>query len=114
MLGKNLLLSDVCHDPAINSINFLGPIGNIHVDTLVLTWTCMGLVLIGALALKPALVAEGAGGNAQGAVEGLYKFLDELAAGQIGHHYKKYFPLVAAIFIFVLTANLIGIALEGA
>jgi len=109
MLGKNLLLSDVCHDPAINNFNLMGPLGNVHVDTIVLSWACMGVILAAAAMLKPVLVAEGAGGAWQGVAEGIYKFIYDLTESQMGHQSKKYFPLIAAIFIFVLIANLSGI-----
>jgi F-type H+-transporting ATPase subunit a len=42
-------------------------------------------------------------------LESVYNFLDDLAKGQIGHHYKAFFPLIAAIFIFVLIGNFIGV-----
>lgn len=111
MLGKNLPLNQVCHDPAINNIPIgIGTLGDVHIDTLVLSWACMGGVLLAALAVRPALVSNGPGGPLQAMAEGLYNFVDDLAHGAIGHGYKKYLPLIAAIFIFVLTGNFIGIA----
>ncbi len=121
MLGKNLELSQFVKDPAINKINIfggstsVGPInidgslGSIHVDTLLLAWLCMGGVLLAAALIVRGLVVEGAGGKGQAMLEMVYKFVDDLAHGQIGHHYKKFFPLVAAIFIFVLLGNFIGV-----
>src|SRR5262249_29437667 len=111
MLGKNLHLSQFISDPSISSINFLGmgPIGDIHVDTLLLTWACMGGILAASALVAPRLVVEGAGGSAQAVIEGLYLFTQDITKGQIGHHFKKFFPLIAAIFIFVLTANFIGV-----
>jgi F-type H+-transporting ATPase subunit a len=56
------------------------------------------------------LVVEGPGSKMQGALESLYNFVHDLAEQQIGHqHFKTFLPLIASIFIFVLTANLIGI-----
>jgi F-type H+-transporting ATPase subunit a len=109
MLGKNLHLSQFVNDPAINNINILGPLGDVHVDTLILSWTCMAGILAFAALLTPRLVVEGPGGTGQAMLEGLYKFVDDLAHGQIGHLYKKFFPLIAAIFIFVLIGNFIGV-----
>lgn len=109
MLGKNLQLAQFVHEPSITSINVVGPLGNIHVDTLVLTWTCMAFVLGAAAVITPAMVVEGPGGKAQAVVEMLYTFLDDLAHGQIGATWRKFFPLIAAIFIFVLIGNFIGV-----
>ncbi len=111
MLGKNLPLSAICHDPSINNIPLgIGTLGDVNVDTLVLSWACMGGVLLAALAVRPALVSNGPGGPIQAMAEGLYNFVDDLAHGAIGHGHKKYLALIAAIFIFVLTGNFIGIA----
>lgn len=114
MLGKNLPLSTLVHDSAITDAYFLGipqlgKVGDIHADTIILSWACMGLILLGAALVTPRLVAEGAGGKGQAVFEGLYSFLDDLCKGQIGHDYKKFFPLIAAIFTFVLIANYIGV-----
>ncbi len=109
MLGKNLYFSQFVHDPALNSINVLGPLGNVHVDTLLMTWSCMGLALGGAALATRAMVVDGPGGNSQAVVEMLYSFLADLARGQIGQQWRKFFPLIAAIFIFVLIGNFIGV-----
>lgn len=36
-------------------------------------------------------------------------FLAQLAEDIIGHHYKKYFPLLASCFVFILFMNLLGL-----
>jgi len=112
MLGKNYLLKQVPGiDPSV--VNFsLGPFGlagEIHVDTIVLSWICMGGILAGAAMITPKLVSDAAGGNGQAVLEGYYNFIDDLAKKPIGHHYKIFLPLIAGIFIFVLMGNLIGI-----
>ncbi len=118
MLGKNLLLKQFV-EPSVSSISLgpLGTVGDIHVDTLILSCVCMGGILAASALIAPTLVAEGAGSPLQGTVEGFYNFIDDLAKKPIGHHYKTFLPLIAAIFIFVLMGNLIGIgpwkALEG-
>lgn len=114
MLGKNLPLSYFVHDPALNNSNFLGipqlgHVGDIHVDTLVLSWACMAFILGAAAVITPSLTSEGAGSKGQAIVEGIYGFIEDLCKGQMGHHYKYFFPLIAAIFLFVLCANFIGI-----
>jgi F-type H+-transporting ATPase subunit a len=109
MLGKNLLLSQFVNDPAINNLNIMGPVGNIHVDTLILSWSCMAGILAFCAAVRPTLTADGPGNAGQAVLEGLYNFVDDLSHSQIGHHYKKFFPLIAAIFIFVLIGNFVGV-----
>lgn len=109
MLGKNLRLSQFVNDPNINNINFLGPLGDIHVDTLVLSWLCMAGILSASALITPTLVSAGPGNKAQAVLEGLYLFTQDIAKGQIGHHFKRFFPLIAAIFIFVLTGNFVGV-----
>lgn len=112
-LGQNLPLKTLMPgNPAMDS-NFLipqlGTIGDIHIDTLITAWASMGLVLAAAAVIAPSLTAEGAGGKGQALLEGVYGFILDLCKGQMGHHYKKFFPLIAAIFTFVLIANFIGI-----
>lgn len=113
MLGKNLPLSYFSHDAGMQS-NFLGipqlgHVGDIHIDTLVLSWTCMGFILVAAAIITPTLTSDGPGGKGQAVLEGIYTFIEDLCKGQMGHHYKPFFPLIAAIFLFVLCANFIGI-----
>jgi F0F1-type ATP synthase, subunit a len=69
----------------------------------------MAFILIAAVAIRPSLTSKGPGGTGQAIAEGLYNFIDNLAESQIGHKYKSFLPLIAAIFIFVLTANMFGI-----
>jgi F-type H+-transporting ATPase subunit a len=108
MLGKNLPLETVI--PQTHDL-YVGPfsIGALHADTIVLSWTCM----VGALALSGLatrkMAVEGPGGVGQSIAEMLYTFLKDLTKGQIGHDWRVFFPLIAGIFIFVLTANFIGI-----
>jgi F-type H+-transporting ATPase subunit a len=118
MLGNNLPLSNFVHDPSFNNSYFLGipqlgTYGDLHVDTLVLSWMCMGTVLLGAAIVTPSLTSDSAGGKGQAVVESIYGFIEDLCKGQMGHHYKTFFPLIASIFLFVLTANFIGVLLPG-
>ncbi|MBY0357128.1 MAG: F0F1 ATP synthase subunit A [Candidatus Obscuribacterales bacterium] len=113
MLGKNLPLSTFLNDPALSNSYFLGVpqlgrVGDIHIDTLLLSWACMGGILAFAAVIAPGLKVE-AGGKGQAVLEGVYTFIEDLCHGQMGHHYKKFFPLIAAIFLFVLTGNFIGV-----
>lgn len=109
MLGKNLPLSQVFHSDIYNTPVIGAPLAAVHVDTIVLSWACMGAILLAAAAITPRLVVEGPGGPGQGVLEMLYKFIDDICQGQMGHQYKKFFPLIAAIFMFVLMGNFIGV-----
>jgi F-type H+-transporting ATPase subunit a len=115
MLGHNLPLSSLnlidksLADSYFLGIQALGKIGDIHVDTLITAWASMGAVLALAAVITPSMTSEGAGGKGQAVMEGLYGFVLDICKGQMGHHYRKFFPLIAAIFTFVLAANLIGI-----
>src|SRR6516162_8188878 len=114
MLGKNLLLSYFIDDPSITKAYFLGipalgTVGNIHVDTLALALACMIIILMACWLVVPRLTSENAGGTGQSLLEMYYGFIDEITKGQMGSAYKTYFPLIAAIFIFVLIGNFIGV-----
>lgn len=112
MLGKNLPLSEIVHDQAITSISLgqLGTVGDLHIDTIVMAWTAMAVVLVGCASVSSRLVVQGAGGAGQAVLEGLYTFIAGLAKGAIGdHRYKTYVPLLCALFTFILASNLIGI-----
>jgi F-type H+-transporting ATPase subunit a len=114
MLGKNLTLSYFIQDPQFSNAPFLGipalgTIGSIHVDTIALTILCMSIILVTAAVVRPGLTGESAGGNGQALLEMFYGFIEEITKGQMGSAYKKFFPLIAAIFIFVLIGNFIGV-----
>jgi F-type H+-transporting ATPase subunit a len=104
MLGKNLPLSEVFPSLPQHSL-----IGDIHADTIFLSALCMGGILAACSAVTSNLVVEGPGSKGQALLEMLYNFIHGLAKEQIGHHYKTFLPLIAAIFIFVLIGNFSGI-----
>ncbi|HEY9756242.1 MAG TPA: F0F1 ATP synthase subunit A [Oculatellaceae cyanobacterium] len=105
MLGKNLFLYQVV--PGVEPHTL---VGDIHVDTILLSATCMVGILAVCSTVTANLAVEGPGSKMQGVLEGLYTFVHDLAEQQIGHqHFKTFLPLIAAIFIFVLMANFIGV-----
>jgi F-type H+-transporting ATPase subunit a len=114
MLGKNLPLSYFVHDPQICDspflgISALGKTGDIHVDTIGLTIVSMVLILGTVAAITPRLTAENSGGPGQTLLEMYYDFMVNLTEGQIGSAYKKFLPLISAIFIFILINNFLGV-----
>lgn len=127
MLGKNLPLSYFIHDPQIANRPFLeipelhlgqihtpklalfGTVGDIHVDTLGLALACMILILVTCWCIVPLLTSERAGGAGQSLLEMFCGFIEEITKGQMGSAYKTFYPLIAAIFIFVLISNFAGV-----
>jgi len=114
MLGKNLPLSYFVHDAQICNSPFLGMpalgrTGDIHVDTIGLAALSMAIILVAAVLITPRLTSENAGGTGQNLLELYYQFIADLTEGQMGHAFKTFFPLVAAIFIFVLISNFLGV-----
>ncbi len=114
MLGKNLPLSYFVHDSQICDAPFLGisalgKTGDLHVDTIALTLVSMVLILGTAAILTPRLTAENAGDLGQSLLEMYYDFMVGLTKGQMGDVYKKFLPLIAGIFIFVLINNFMGV-----
>ena len=114
MLGKNLPLSYFVHDPQLcNSpflgIHALGKTGDIHVDTIGLSLVSMVIILGTAAIVTPRLTAQTAGGTGQNLLEMYYDFIAGLTKGQMGDAYKSFLPLIAAIFIFVLINNFMGV-----
>ncbi|HEY9677622.1 MAG TPA: FoF1 ATP synthase subunit a [Drouetiella sp.] len=103
MLGKNLFLYQL----GVGTSHDL--IGTIHADTIGLSAVCMvGILAVGGT-VAANMKVDGPGGKMQAIVESIYLFVDDLAHGQIGHDYKKFFPLIAAIFTFVLFGNFLGV-----
>jgi F-type H+-transporting ATPase subunit a len=114
MLGKNLPLSYFVHDSGICDQPFLGvpalgTVGDIHVDTIALSIASMVLILGVSAMIAPRLTTQNAGGPVQVIAELYYDFIANLTKGQMGDAYKKFLPLIAAIFIFVLTNNFLGV-----
>lgn len=114
MLGNNLPLSYFIHDPKICDSAFLGiqamgKTGDIHVDTIALAAVSMTIILGSADLITPSLTSENAGGVGQNLLEMYYDFIAYLTKDQMGHAYKKFLPLIAAIFIFILVGNFVGI-----
>lgn len=113
MLGKNLPLSNLVNDPSLNNIQLplgLGTVGDIHADTLIMSWTAMIVILVSCSMVTSNLVVEGPGGKGQAVLEGLYTFIADIAKGAIGEHrYRTYLPLLCGLFIFILVSNLLGI-----
>jgi F-type H+-transporting ATPase subunit a len=113
MLGNHLNLAELLpsteHQMFIPGVPWLGTLGEVHADTILLSWACMAGILAACAMVRPTLVANGPGNNGQSLLEMVYGFTADITHNQIGHHWKKFLPLIAGIFIFVLIANFSGI-----
>lgn len=76
-------------------------------------WMSMLLLTIALLMVASALLGRSLSvdrpGKLQLAFEAIYGFLREQAHDVIGHGYRKYVPMFATLFVFILSANLLGI-----
>lgn len=90
--------------PAFHPANPHTPITN-YVSMQVLV---VAVIIVFFLLVRSRLSVEKPGG-----LQHVAEMLDEFVNGQcgdvIGHHYERFIPLLTAIFVFVLIANLLGI-----
>ncbi len=88
--------------------HWIASIGNysFNMDTLVTMWVAMGFLVVFAFVAtrKLALVPS----KIQAFSEGLMGFFWGLTDSMIGHEGRKHIPLVASLFLFIVTANLMG------
>jgi F-type H+-transporting ATPase subunit a len=114
MLGNNLTLSSIVHDPSICNAPFLGipqlgTYGEIHVDTIGMALAGMGIILASSVVVCSNLTAERGGSAGQNLFEMYYGFIKDLCEGQMGSVYKTFLPLIGSIFIFILISNFLGV-----
>lgn len=83
-------------------------IGNLsfNMDTLITMWLAMGFMIIFAFVAtrKLALVPS----RMQAFAESVMGFFWDLTDSMIGHEGRKHVPLIASLFLFIVTANLMG------
>jgi F-type H+-transporting ATPase subunit a len=86
----------------------LGHIGPLPVtNTLLVSWAVMAVLIVFAIAVsrKVTLVPKGIQNFAELIIENIYTTVSDLA----GPKTKTFFPWVASFFLFILTANLLGL-----
>jgi F-type H+-transporting ATPase subunit a len=85
-------------------ILFLGPVP--ITNSMVMTWLAMIILVAFAYfaGRRPQLVPRGAQNAFEYILEGLLSIVENTA----GHYARRVFPLVATLFIFILTANYMG------
>ena len=88
--------------------HWIAQIGNytFNMDTLVTMWAAMAFVIILAFITtrKLSIVPT----KMQLAFEGLLGFFTGIMDGLIGKEGRKHIPLIASLFLFIVTANLMG------
>lgn len=87
--------------------SFLGP--EFNVDTIVMTWIVMGIILLLALLVRSRLNA-GAPRGTQNVLEFAFEFVTNLVSDSLGAtRTPSIGPLAVALFMFILLANYIGL-----
>lgn len=78
----------------------------VNMDTLITAWTSMAIILILALIFTRKL--DKIPGKLQAFAEMIMEFVENIAVGQMGKDGYKHVTLIASLFLFILTSNLIG------
>lgn len=88
--------------------HWIAQVGNysFNMDTLVTMWAAMGFMIVFALisTRKLNMVPN----KIQAFCENLMGFFWGLVDSMIGHEGRKHIPLIASLFLFIVTANLMG------
>ena len=77
-----------------------------NMDTLVTMWAAMAFLFVVAFITtrKLSLIPN----KLQYAIEGILGYFDNLIKSMINKDGEKHFPLIASLFLFIVTANLMG------
>ena len=78
----------------------------LNMDTLVTMWAAMAFLIIVAFITTRKLSVFP--GKLQYVVEGILGYFDNLIKSMINKDGEKHFPLIASLFLFIITANLMG------
>ena len=79
---------------------------SVNVDTVITMWITMGILIVFALLAtrKMSIIP----GKLQAIAEGILGVFVNLTDSMIGKNGRKHIPLLASLFLFILTANLLG------
>jgi len=83
----------------------LGPL-QVHMDTLITSWLAIALVIIASLLITRNLNRIPT--KLQTSAEMVMEFIEGIAGDQIGKEGYKHVPIIGSLFLFILTANLVG------
>jgi F-type H+-transporting ATPase subunit a len=78
----------------------------VHMDTLIMAWLSMVLVIVFSLVVTGNLSRRP--GILQTFAELVMEFIESIPIGQMGKEGYKHIPLIGSLFLFILTANLVG------
>lgn len=78
----------------------------VHMDTLVMMWTSMAIVVVFALLSTRGLARVPK--KLQVFVEMIVEFVENITKGQMGHDGAKHIAIIGSLFLFILVSNLIG------
>lgn len=91
----------------IYTFNVLGHAVSVNMDTLITMWFSMFLLIV--LAFITTRKTSIFPSKLQIIAEGIIKYFDNIAKGSMGEDQaKKHLPLILTLFMFILTANLVG------
>lgn len=77
-----------------------------NMDTLITMWSAMiFLIVISYIATRKLSIVPG---KLQYFIESILGYFDNLIKGMINKDGEKHFPLIASLFLFIITANLMG------
>jgi F-type H+-transporting ATPase subunit a len=85
---------------------WLSPIGVVHLDTLVMVWLAMALLLGLCFALTRRLSVAPSGGQMW--AEGLYGFCRSITMSTAGPRGDKFLFYIGSLFLFIWVSNLLG------
>lgn len=88
--------------------HWIAQVGNysFNMDTLVTMWAAMGFMIVfGLIATRKLNMVPN---KIQAFAESLMGFFWGLVDSMIGHEGRKHIPLIASLFLFIVTANLMG------
>ena len=91
----------------IYTFNVLGHAVSVNMDTLITMWFSMFLLIV--LAFITTRKTSIFPSKLQIIAEGIINYFDNIAKGSMGEDQaKKHLPLILTLFMFILTANLVG------
>jgi F-type H+-transporting ATPase subunit a len=80
-----------------------------YTPTNVTLWLAIAVAAIAALFVLGTRAQEIVPGKAQSVAELLYGFIHNMVEEVAGHEGAKFFPYIITLFLFILTANLVGL-----
>lgn len=90
----------------IYTMNILGHSVSVNLDTIFTMWFAMGVVIVFALITTRHLSLVP--GKLQAVGESIMKFIFSTLDTMVETENRKHVPLVASLFLFIITANLMG------